>query len=171
MAIMSLRRLAASAVCVTCLATSAPELVVFAQSDAASDAAGSAAPDGPPPDGAGGPGGPGGPGGHQPPEEAYTACESLSEGDTCKVTFNDHAIDGTCAADTSQDDRLFCRPKHHAPQAAIDACTGKSAGAACEVSLPSRDGDSANAKTLSGTCETDPRADDDTLSCRPTRKK
>jgi len=168
MAIMSLRRLAASAVCVTCLATSAPELVVFAQSDAASDAAGSAAPDGPPPDGAGGPGGPGG---HQPPEEAYTACESLSEGDTCKVTFNDHAIDGTCAADTSQDDRLFCRPKHHAPQAAIDACTGKSAGAACEVSLPSRDGDSANAKTLSGTCETDPRADDDTLSCRPTRQK
>jgi hypothetical protein len=49
--------------------------------------------DGPPP---GPPPGAGHPGHHRPPEEAFTACASLAEGDSCTVTFPDHDLAGTC---------------------------------------------------------------------------
>lgn len=44
----------------------------------------------------------------KPPQEAYDACSSANENDTCKVSFRGREIGGTCHADS--DSKLFCRP-------------------------------------------------------------
>jgi hypothetical protein len=43
------------------------------------------------------------------PPEAYSACESKSQGDACTVQFRNEAHNGTCAPAPSGDGRLFCR--------------------------------------------------------------
>lgn len=48
------------------------------------------------------------------PEEAFTACQSKSEGAACSVDFRDRAIEGTCARAPS-DARLACRPNEPPP--------------------------------------------------------
>ena len=61
-------------------------------------------------DGAGGPpqGGGGGQGGGMMPEDALTACEDLSEGDSCTVTTPEgEEADGTC---TTMETDLACMP-------------------------------------------------------------
>jgi hypothetical protein len=91
-----------------------------------------------------------------PPEEAYTACSSLSAGDTCTVTIHDHTIDGKCEQRGS-DTRLSCKPNRPPiPPEAFEACAGKKAADACTVS---HDG-----HTMDGTCEDGPGGE---LHCRP----
>jgi hypothetical protein len=48
-----------------------------------------------------------------PPPEAFEACSSLHEGDTCVVKLRDTDLDGTCHA--FQDQGLACRPNHMPP--------------------------------------------------------
>jgi hypothetical protein len=45
---------------------------------------------------------------HQPPPEAFTACQGKSESDSCSVSLPDRTVAGTCAA--SPEGTLFCRP-------------------------------------------------------------
>ncbi|MDP9152192.1 MAG: hypothetical protein M3O36_19880 [Myxococcota bacterium] len=48
------------------------------------------------------------------PPEAYAACDTKREGDTCSVQIRDREIQGTCTAgDTAG--RLFCRPSGPPP--------------------------------------------------------
>jgi hypothetical protein len=48
---------------------------------------------------------PGGP--HKPPQEAFDACASAKDGDTCSVTFHDKTMSGVCH---TTPDGLACRP-------------------------------------------------------------
>jgi hypothetical protein len=50
----------------------------------------------------------------QPPPEAFAACESKSDGDTCTVSFHGHEIHGVCTTE-SEGKRLFCRPTEPPP--------------------------------------------------------
>jgi hypothetical protein len=90
-----------------------------------------------------------------PPEEAFTACQSKSAGDTCTAPMRDHTEDGTCAVLPS-DGRLFCRPKapHGPPPEAFAACDGKKVADACSVTFGER--------TRDGTCVSGP---DGRLAC------
>jgi hypothetical protein len=92
-----------------------------------------------------------------PPEEAFTACQSKSAGDSCTATMRDHQEPGTCTAFPS-DGRLFCRPsaQHGPPPQAIEACSGKKESDACSVTF----GD----HTMEGTCKSD---GDGRLACAP----
>jgi hypothetical protein len=47
----------------------------------------------------------------KPPQEAFTACANLSEGDTCNVKLRDRTISGTCETFPDQT-ALACRPDH-----------------------------------------------------------
>ncbi|WP_432735289.1 DUF1566 domain-containing protein [Maridesulfovibrio sp. FT414] len=54
-----------------------------------------------------------GPGNMQgPPEEAFAACEGLSQGDDCTVETPRGTLEGTCQ---SRNERTFCVPKGHGP--------------------------------------------------------
>lgn len=53
--------------------------------------------------------------------------------------------------------------KHEMPQEFTDACSGKSEGDACTVSM--KDG-----KEMTSTCQKGPHGDDDTLACMPKPK-
>jgi hypothetical protein len=48
------------------------------------------------------------------PPEAYAACESRADGDTCTVQLHDRTIHGTCAPDR-EGKGLFCRPDDMPP--------------------------------------------------------
>jgi hypothetical protein len=53
---------------------------------------------------------------HEPPPEAFAACDSKADGDVCSVTFHDSAHAGTCHAPEGK--RLACLPNdmpHHPP--------------------------------------------------------
>jgi hypothetical protein len=54
-----------------------------------------------------------GPGQHEPPKEAYTACEGKNSGDACSVKMGDREHTGKCAAppQDASDTRLSCRPE------------------------------------------------------------
>ncbi len=47
----------------------------------------------------------------KPPQEAFTACVNLAEGDACSVKLRDHTISGTCEKFPEQTE-LACRPDH-----------------------------------------------------------
>lgn len=47
----------------------------------------------------------------KPPQEAFTACTNLAEGDACSVKLRDHTIAGTCEKFPDQTE-LACRPDH-----------------------------------------------------------
>ena len=96
---------------------------------------------------------------HQPPQAAFDACAQSKAGDTCSVTFGDHAITGVCAA-APDSQALACRPDHPPgpPPEAISACSGHAAGDPCTVTL----GD----HSMTGTCGAGPDGDA-TLACHP----
>ena len=48
------------------------------------------------------------------PSEAYAACDSKADGDTCTVHFHDRELRGTCAL-SGNGGRLFCRPSGPPP--------------------------------------------------------
>lgn len=74
--------------------------------------------------------------GHKPPEEAYTACEELSEDDACQLELRDRTIEGNCVADRD-DGTLFCMPERPPmPPQATQACSDKAVGDACSVTGP-----------------------------------
>lgn len=103
----------------------------------------------------------------EPPPEAYTACTSKAAGDTCSVTFHEHAMTGTCSAFA---EKLACKPDrgpgdHHGgphgpPPEAAAACTSKAAGAACSMTFP-------DGTMHSGACRAGPGPGDTTLACAP----
>ena len=49
---------------------------------------------------------------HKPPQEAFDACKSHSEGDACTVTFNGHTLNGTCRKGPNGETDLACVPAH-----------------------------------------------------------
>ncbi|HEX7453854.1 MAG TPA: hypothetical protein VF294_16290 [Polyangiaceae bacterium] len=49
---------------------------------------------------------------HKPPHAAFDACKSLSEGDTCSVSFNGHTMNGTCRKGPNGEAELACVPSH-----------------------------------------------------------
>ncbi len=49
---------------------------------------------------------------HKPPQEAFDACKSLSEGDACSVSFNGHTMNGTCRKGPNGEPELACAPAH-----------------------------------------------------------
>jgi hypothetical protein len=97
---------------------------------------------------------------HHPPPQAYEACASAKTGDTCTVTFGDHAMPGTCEASPDNPAQLACRPEHHhgPPPEAIAACSSSKAGDTCSVTF----GD----HTVAGTCDNGPHGDGE-LACHP----
>ena len=48
-----------------------------------------------------------------PPEEAFNACASMSEGDSCTAHMPDHDVTGTCTL--GHESRLWCRPSEPPP--------------------------------------------------------
>lgn len=102
----------------------------------------------------------------KPPQEAFDACESASEGDSCSVTFDGQAHDGKCIKGPDGAGPLACAPPrppppqgHRGPpKEAIAACANLSAGDACQIQL----GDEAHA----GTCATGPDGELP-VACRP----
>lgn len=100
----------------------------------------------------------------KPPAEAYEACAARAAGDACQVTLGDRTIDGECRADPHDDGgALVCMPERPPgpPPEAIEACSGKAAGDACEVA---HDG-----HTLAGTCRSGPDGAGP-LACAPARR-
>ncbi len=101
-----------------------------------------------------------GPARHQPPPEAFVACQGKSTTETCSVALGGRAVEGTCAP--ADDNRLFCQPSAAAagsppvPPEAFTACSGKTASDACSVTLPFG--------AVEGTCST---GSDGRLFCRP----
>jgi hypothetical protein len=47
---------------------------------------------------------------HKPPQEAFDACKSLSEGDACSVNFDGHTMSGTCRKGPHGESELACVP-------------------------------------------------------------
>ena len=58
---------------------------------------------------------------HQPPQAAFDACKSLSEGAACSVSFNGHSHTGTCRKGPNDADALACAPAHAPEPPASDA--------------------------------------------------
>ena len=48
----------------------------------------------------------------KPPQEAFDACKSHSEGDACSVTFDGHTMNGTCRKGPNGETDLACAPPH-----------------------------------------------------------
>jgi len=48
---------------------------------------------------------------HRPPQEAFDACKSLSEGAACSVTFQDRTMNGTCRKGPRGESELACVPE------------------------------------------------------------
>jgi len=64
---------------------------------------------------------------HKPPQEAFDACKSLSEGASCSVNFNGHTMTGTCRKGPNGESELACvpaRPPGPPPSAANQPLTG-----------------------------------------------
>lgn len=102
---------------------------------------------------------------HAPPPEALSACQGQADGATCSFSIESKTINGTCK--TPRDgSALACRPAHHREgrkahrAAAVEACAGSTAGAACSSSL--------REKTVAGTCQS--REAGAPLACRPERR-
>ncbi len=51
---------------------------------------------------------------HQPPPEAFAACDGKAKGDACTVQIHDETIAGTCDAPPDAT-RLACRPNGPPP--------------------------------------------------------
>jgi hypothetical protein len=49
----------------------------------------------------------------QPPEEAFTACSGLAEGDACTAKPRGHELKGQCTL--GHESRLWCRPSGPPP--------------------------------------------------------
>ena len=98
---------------------------------------------------------------HKPPQAAFDACKSSSEGDACSVSFDGHTMSGTCRKGPNGEAELACVPAHRPgpPPEAVEACKGSAEGASCSMTM--RDGQS-----LSGTCRKGP-ADSDVMACAP----
>ena len=89
---------------------------------------------------------------HQPPREAFEACNGLSAGEACSVTFDGRTLEGTCRTRPDGNGPLVCAPKGFLrggpPPEALAACTNLAAGASCSVTL--------HGHTLEGTCRSGP---------------
>lgn len=48
---------------------------------------------------------------HEPPKEAFEACESLTEGAACSVTFRGQTRSGTCRKGPRGESKLACVPE------------------------------------------------------------
>jgi hypothetical protein len=48
----------------------------------------------------------------KPPQEAFDACKSHSEGDACSVTEGGHTMTGTCRKGPNGESDLACAPPH-----------------------------------------------------------
>ncbi|MES1177310.1 MAG: hypothetical protein ABUL62_23510 [Myxococcales bacterium] len=48
----------------------------------------------------------------KPPQEAFDACKSHSEGDACSVSFDGHTMTGTCRKGPNGESDLACAPAH-----------------------------------------------------------
>jgi len=48
----------------------------------------------------------------KPPQDAFDACKSLSEGAACSVRFNGHSMTGTCRKGPHGEGDLACVPEH-----------------------------------------------------------
>ena len=115
---------------------------------------GSAGPPGPPPFG--------------PPPEAFAACQDLSDGAACSVTFHEQTLDGTCRKGPNASAALACVPANMPPPPlpgppppeAFAACKDLADGATCSVTFQDR--------TLDGTCRKGPDGKGE-LACAPTR--
>lgn len=51
---------------------------------------------------------------HKPPQEAFDACKSLTEGASCSVNFRGHTMTGTCRKGPHGESELACVPEHPA---------------------------------------------------------
>jgi hypothetical protein len=101
-----------------------------------------------------------------PPPEAIAACIDLEDEASCTVTLGERTIEGTCRKGPGPDDKVACAPNDRPPpppppprkppKEAFDACEGKTAEAACTVTLGER--------TIEGTCRKGP---DDKVACAP----
>jgi len=49
---------------------------------------------------------------HKPPQEAFDACKSLSEGAACSASFNGRTMTGTCRKGPRGESELACVPEH-----------------------------------------------------------
>jgi len=53
---------------------------------------------------------------HKPPQEAFDACKTLTEGAACRMTFNGHDMTGTCRKGPRGESELACLPERpHGP--------------------------------------------------------
>ncbi|HYQ02929.1 MAG TPA: hypothetical protein VER96_29860 [Polyangiaceae bacterium] len=48
----------------------------------------------------------------KPPQEAFDACKSLSEGDACSVSFRGQTMTGTCRKGPNGESELACVPAY-----------------------------------------------------------
>ncbi len=99
------------------------------------------------------------------PQDAAAACSGLREGDTCAATVaTDEVTDGSCRASPRSDGTLACVPSGPPgggpPAAAIDACAGLAARAACTVALP-------DGHALAGVCQESDAPSGAVVACRP----
>lgn len=102
-----------------------------------------------------------------PPPAAVEACAALAAADACSfVNAAGVTVDGTCRAAPDATGTLVCAPAMTPgpvppppPAAAVEACTGLAAGAACTVTR-------LDGGTAAGTCRL--AADGATLACVPT---
>ena len=49
---------------------------------------------------------------HKPPQAAFDACKSSSEGAACRVSFDGHTMTGTCRKGPNGETELVCVPAH-----------------------------------------------------------
>src|SRR5205085_2800067 len=87
-----------------------------------------------------------------PPPELVAACTSHAAGDACSFTgHRGETESGVCATARDGATLMCAHAARTPPQAAIDACTGLTAGASCALP-PHGDGGT----TEAGTCSTGP---------------
>ena len=63
----------------------------------------------------------------KPPQAAFDACKSLSEGDTCRVSFNGQTMNGTCRKGPNGETELACVPSHPPGPPPSDSPSGSDA--------------------------------------------
>ena len=103
--------------------------------------------------------------GHRgPPQEALTACASLTANAACSFSMGDRSVTGPCETPPGGS-ALACRPggpppgHHGPPEEAVKACAGLSANTACAFTHGSTN--------LTGTCVASPGESTGSLACRP----